>query len=77
MTEDVKRRASNCKYAQPTLMQPPPEWLQADEAPWTCVRTSDPRALLDTEICEDCPHWQPRDDAPVRGRAGDTDEKKQ
>ena len=67
MTPDVKRRAANCQYARPTLMQPAPQWLEADQAPWTCVRPSEPQTMLDTEICEDCPNWKPRNGAPAPG----------
>lgn len=60
MSDPVKR-AANCKYATPTLLQPDPQWFNADDAPWTCVRTSDPRLLIDTELCEDCPNWVARE----------------
>ncbi len=63
MTQDVKRHASTCKYARPTLLQPAPQWLHAEDAPWTCVRTTEPRPLADTGVCDDCPFWEAVPDA--------------
>jgi hypothetical protein len=57
---DAKRTAANCKWARPTMSMPAPIWLEAWDSPWTCVRDERPRPLPDTEICSDCPRWQPK-----------------
>jgi len=56
-----KRQASNCKFARPTIEEPRPLWLSAEDQPWSCDRLDQPRPLDDTDICEDCPHWQKRE----------------
>jgi hypothetical protein len=61
--EPPKRHASNCKWARPTLDEPAPLWLAAEQAPWTCERDREPHALESTDVCEDCPRWQPKDPA--------------
>ena len=54
------QQAANCKWARPTLQEPPPVWLEADDRPWTCERDGVLRTLESTEPCEDCPHWEGR-----------------
>lgn len=56
----VTRSASTCRWAVPTLSRESLEWLEAENAPWTCVRGAETRVLETTEICEACPHWEPR-----------------
>ena len=56
----VTRSASTCRWAVPTLSRDAPEWLEAENAPWTCVRSAEAHALETTEPCETCPYWEPR-----------------
>jgi hypothetical protein len=55
--ESPKHHAANCKWARPTLQEPNPIWLAAEERPWSCERDGTPRPLESTEPCEDCPEW--------------------
>lgn len=50
--------AANCRWAVPTLFLSTSAWLQAWDAPWSCVRDGDARALESTERCGDCPRWE-------------------
>lgn len=52
------KHAANCKWAKPTLQEPRPLWLEAEDRPWTCERDGTPRTLESTEACEDCPRWE-------------------
>jgi len=52
------RNAANCRWAVPTLFLSAPAWLQAWDAPWTCVRDDEVRPLDSTEQCADCPRWE-------------------
>ena len=56
-----KRHAANCKWARPTLQEPTPVWLAAEDRPWTCERDGTLRPLESTEACADCPHWTERE----------------
>jgi hypothetical protein len=38
-----------------------PTWLSAEDYPWCCVRSGQPRLLETTEACRECPGWQRRD----------------
>jgi hypothetical protein len=58
MTE--KRGAANCGWATPTLALPEPLWLDAWDAPWSCVREPAPRVLRTTTACAVCAHWEAR-----------------
>jgi hypothetical protein len=64
----IKRTASSCAWAIPTLLADGPWWLDANDCAWTCRRASPPRPLESTEVCADCPFWQAR---PVVVEAGD------
>lgn len=59
----VAKGAHNCKWADPTLFEPAPDWVDAEDKPWTCHRDAVPKHLLTTEVCEDCPRWEERDGA--------------
>lgn len=61
-----ERSVVSCRWARQTLSLPYPLWLDSEEYPWSCVRRGSPRLLDDTEICRDCPGWEPR---PVAARA--------
>jgi len=54
----VEKRAHNCRWAEPTLFEPAPDWADAEDRPWTCHRTGAPEPLESTTICEDCPLWE-------------------
>lgn len=56
----VTRSASACRWAVPTLSRDAPEWLEAESAPWTCVKDAEAKVLESTEPCETCPHWEAR-----------------
>jgi hypothetical protein len=59
---DVERRPQTCRWAEPTLDQQWPMWLDAWSWPW-CCRTEDdvPRLLPATTDCRKCPRWQQRE----------------
>jgi len=57
-----QKGAHNCKWAEPTLFEPAPEWTDAERAPWTCHRQAVPMHLESTEVCEECPRWEARPD---------------
>jgi hypothetical protein len=59
----VEKGAHNCKWAEPTLFEPAPDWLEAEAKPWTCHRDAVPKHLETTEICDECPRWEQRDQA--------------
>ena len=54
------RSAAMCRWATPTLFVPPPDWLEAERCPWTCVRDAGPVALVTTVACASCPRWELR-----------------
>ena len=54
------RGVLSCGWSRLTLFLPYPFWLDSQRGPWTCVRDPDPRVLDDTEVCRDCPRWEPR-----------------
>ncbi len=58
--QEVTQSASTCRWAVQTLSREGPEWLQAEDAPWTCVREAEATVLETTEPCESCPHWEAR-----------------
>lgn len=57
---DNKTNVQTCVWAEPTLYQDGPYWLDAWNMPWTCRRDGDPRVLDDTDVCVGCPRWEPR-----------------
>ena len=57
--------AANCRWAVPTLFLPPPIWMVAWDAPWTCLRNARPRVLENTELCATCPRWEAPAAAPA------------
>ena len=59
-------RASNCRWAVPTLFLRAPFWWDAERCPWACVRGSTPHVLETTDVCSTCPHWEARPVAAVR-----------
>jgi hypothetical protein len=61
---NAERHASTCRWATPTLFLPAPYWWDAEVRPWACIRGDTPRVLDTTEVCAECPHWEPR----ARGR---------
>ena len=59
----AEKGAHNCRWAEPTLFERAPDWLEAEARPWTCHRDADPQRLETTEVCEDCPRWEQRDNS--------------
>lgn len=57
--------AANCRWAVPTLLLNGPEWADANDRPWTCVRDERPHELESTTMCETCVRWEPRASTPV------------
>ena len=56
------RRPGRCKWAEPTIQQPWPMWLDAWSWPWSCRDEDGSHHLLLTVIdCLDCPRWELRD----------------
>lgn len=58
---ETKPTVQTCRWAEPTLYQDGPYWLDAWNMPWTCRRDGDPRTLEDTDVCTNCPRWQARE----------------
>jgi hypothetical protein len=58
---DPKRIPQTCRWAEPTLHQPWPLWLDAWAWPWSCGADAVPRPLPTTTTCQDCLRWEPRD----------------
>jgi hypothetical protein len=59
---EVERRPQTCKWAEPTLLQPWPMWLDAWSWPWCCRIDHDvPRLLPTTSECRECRRWRPRE----------------
>jgi hypothetical protein len=56
---DRKRRPQTCKWAEPTLHQAWPLWLDAWSWPWACRADGVPKLLPTTTECEDCYRWEP------------------
>ena len=61
--------AGNCRWATSSLSLAAPLWLGAWDSPWACLRDGAPRLLDSTEVCTDCPRWEPEPRAS--GRAGE------
>jgi hypothetical protein len=60
-----EQNVSRCRWACPTLYLPPPIWMYAWDAPWTCLRSPFPRVLGASEDCLKCPRWE----APAEAEA--------
>lgn len=55
-----KQGAANCRWAVPTLFLGTPDWVDANDRPWSCLRDEAPHELESTAACETCVRWQPR-----------------
>lgn len=53
------KAVETCRWARPTIRVPYPHWTEAEDKPWTCMRDEAPRPLEDTDVCRECPRWQP------------------
>jgi hypothetical protein len=51
------RTVKNCRWAEPTIFAPFPQWMANEEYPWTCHADGKPRSVQNPEVCEDCPRW--------------------
>ena len=58
---DSKRLPQTCQWAEPTLYQPWPMWLDAWAWPWSCRADGAPKLLPTTSDCQECPRWERRD----------------
>jgi hypothetical protein len=59
---DSVHRPQTCRWAEPTLNQAWPMWLDAWAWPWSCIRhAGSPRLVPATTDCESCAHWEPRE----------------
>ncbi len=56
MTE--KQGAANCRWAAPTLLLNTPDWVDADNRPWSCMRDETPHQLESTQPCSTCVRWE-------------------
>lgn len=54
--------AVTCRWATPTVFLAAPYWIEAESAPWACLRDTIPRVLGTTDQCAVCPRWEPRSD---------------
>jgi hypothetical protein len=52
--------AVTCRWATPTLFLNRPLWLEAWDAPWTCIYRDPPDPLETTNTCATCLNWEPR-----------------
>lgn len=55
-----KQSAANCRWAVPTLFLNTPDWVDADDCPWSCLRDETPHELESTTGCTTCVRWEPR-----------------
>jgi hypothetical protein len=55
-----------CRWAEPTLFQKNPLWTAADQYPWTCLSSGEPRPVEDTAVCTTCGKWASRSPALVK-----------
>ena len=59
---DSQRRPQTCRWAEPTLYQEWPMWLDAWSWPWSCCRIAgSPRSMPATTDCHSCEDWERRD----------------
>lgn len=54
------RTVQRCRWAEPTLLLEHPSWTEAEDFPWSCCADGDPQVVADTERCETCGRWVPR-----------------
>ena len=54
-----------CKWAEQTLLQPMPLWLEAWTRPWCCLAQGEPRLLDTSDECAQCPCWEERKAEPA------------
>lgn len=54
-----RKSVETCRWGRQTIRVPYPYWLDAEDRPWTCMRDEAPRPLENTDVCHNCPRWQP------------------
>jgi hypothetical protein len=59
-TMELHHLPQNCKWAELTVLQPMPLWLEAWTCQWTCLAGGAPRVIEASEECTDCPRWEER-----------------
>ncbi len=57
---ETKRTVQTCRWAEPTLFQPLPIWLDAWNMPWACRREASARLIASSDQCALCPRWEQR-----------------
>lgn len=57
---DERCSVETCRWARPTVRLPYPYWLDSEDKPWACLREPEPKTLEDTDVCKECPRWDPR-----------------
>jgi len=62
---EANRAAHSCRWSEPTLFRPFPQWLEADDRPWSCLNPRNPHPFESTEACRTCAEWEPE---PVKRR---------
>jgi hypothetical protein len=60
---ETRRLPQTCRWAEPTLHQAWPMWLDAWAWPWSCRAGGAPKLLPTTSDCQDCVRWEGRDPA--------------
>jgi hypothetical protein len=58
---EARRVPQTCKWAESTLHQSWPMWLDAWAWPWTCRADGAPKLLPTTSECLTCARWERRD----------------
>jgi hypothetical protein len=61
-----KPTVQHCKWADATLYQDAPLWLDAWNTPWTCRRDGDQRLIEETDECLACPRWERRNGVDLK-----------
>lgn len=64
--------AANCRWAVPTLLLSSPEWADANERPWSCLRDEAPVELESTIACATCVRWESPPAQPSASGEGGT-----
>jgi len=52
--------AANCRWGLPTLFLDTPDWANANDRPWSCLRDEAPVELESTACCRTCVRWESR-----------------
>ena len=58
---------NTCRWAAPTLSLRHPLWLDAEDRPWSCLRSGEAQPMASTDVCRTCPAWTRASIAQVNG----------